>query len=151
RGKTTVFVVPPPTVVDADGTMGPTGRFELKEDGDRSWIVSTVLPQEWLDESDRSWPVTVDPTVTTLDSSATDDCTVQLLRWDTGKVTGPGQVCNTFDNRPIGTYSGSNYLDDRTELLRFDALTLVQSDAIDSAQLQLYRESSVLSRPIDVF
>jgi hypothetical protein len=63
RGEKTVFVIPAPTLIDDAGVAGFGGRFEIREAGERTWVVTTVLPQQWLNVPERAWPIVVDPTV----------------------------------------------------------------------------------------
>jgi RHS repeat-associated protein len=144
RGDRVVFVVPAPQLVDDAQTVS-SGRFELRRDGDRSWVVSTVLPERWLDAPERAWPVTVDPSVVSFDASATDDCW-GYWSYSLGSTSGVGGAC-TGTTRTVGlVYDGSDPVKPvwkfYDQILRFDTLTVVQSDAIDSATLKLYRVSS---------
>lgn len=151
RGERRVFSIPAPTMSDAKGVLGPSGAWELRKVDAQTWEVSARLGDGWLRASDRAWPVVVDPTVTTFNSSSSDDCQVTLVNYDTGAIGGPTQVCNTSSQAQIGVWDGGTEYDNRSQLLRFDTLTLVQSDAIDSAQLQLYRISSNAANPINVY
>lgn len=140
HGKDTVFVIPPPTLNDAKHAPGPGGRFALEAEGKGVWVVRAVLPQKWLDSSDRAWPVTVDPSVLSFSPTPTDDCGVSMTLNTDFSWGGPSAGCNVNPWRIIGgadvpgTLGGYFW-----DLLRFDTLTLVQSDAIDSATLHLYR------------
>ncbi len=139
RGETPVFSIPRPALWDAKDATALAGRYAARQVDERSWVVTTVLPERWLDDPDRAWPVVVDPTVTTFSSRANDDCTVGMLRLSDGSRGGPYGLCNMIDHRPIGIFPGSGYTDFRTQLLRFDTLTAVQTDVIESAELKLYR------------
>ena len=148
RGEKTVFRIPAPTATDAFGATSSDGRFEAHQVDDRTWDVSTQLDQKWLDDSDRAWPVTVDPTAlnppNTFNAAATDDCTA-VVHTDTS-MPGDGQpnmACNTGPDRWVGSQqTGLTQFDTGTMLMHFNTLTLVQTDAIDSATLKLYRLSS---------
>jgi RHS repeat-associated protein len=149
REDETVFVVPAPVLFDRAG-VATSARFELRADGPREWVVSIVLPQKWLDDDERAWPVTVDPSVLSFDSSANDDCWGDWS-YSLGGVSGVGGLC-TGTTRTVGLLRQDAEPDKvfwygYSQILNFNTLTLVQSDAIDSATLKLYRVSSAGSPP----
>lgn len=147
-GGERVFRIPAPTLVDAKGAAGPHGSFEIRKIADRSWEVSTRLDEAWLGAKDRAWPVVVDPSVLTFNAPATDDC--QRWMWfDTGNHgDGPFYSCNTGTTRNVGTTAPlfPGFVENEW-MLRFNTLTLVQTDAIDSATLKVERLSSTTSSP----
>ena len=148
RGKEVVFVVPAPSLLDDEGRMGFGGRFELRKDGERSWVVRTVLPGRWLDASDRAWPVVVDPTITR-EATASEDCQRATIRVNPSSTLGPYVVCVPDPWRAVGRLEPGAWTDGYqidNWLLRFATLTFDQGDAIDGATLRFMRGSNT-SRP----
>jgi len=147
KGGQRLFEIPAPTMVDAAGAGGPVGRYEVTQAGDHTWMVTTVVDTGWLADQDRAWPVTVDPTVlNTFEAPATDDC-----QWDDFSTSLLGLrrswTCAAAVDGAGDTYQGRSDWSHAEGLLQFNTLTLVQSDAIDSATLKLYRRSDNSSAP----
>ncbi len=155
RGTDRLFVIPAPVLID--GSRVPaSGRYVVSQDGPRSWVVTTVLPEKWLDAPERTWPVVVDPTVYTNDLAALYDCTrATVFDGATRTQISQGTYCNFYSSDWVGKdYNPAYDFAYWETLYRFNtALTLVQSDAIDSATLKLYRSSmssDVTPLPVDV-
>lgn len=143
RGKEPVFAIPAPSLLDDAGEVGFGGRFEARHEGGRSWLVRAVLPERWLDAPKRAWPVVVDPSVLRWEASASDDCDRATISSGTD-LLGPYFTCNVSEWRLVGwvdpTWTSGYQMSQW--LLRFNTLTRVQTDAIDSATLRLYRGSN---------
>jgi RHS repeat-associated protein len=141
-----VFVVPAPVVVDAHGRPSEKDRFELRRLDGLTWELTTVLDDAWLDDKDRSWPVTVDPTildVATFNSINVEDCLHAF-----GMFFGAGPTYSTAcgsSSAFVGhVYDGANTWWAGYPIMKFSPMTNEPSnDVIASAKLKLYRISSV--------
>lgn len=150
RGKTTVFVIPAPTLFD-DARAPASGRFELRRDGERSWVVRTVLPEKWLNASERAWPVVVDPTLYTNSVSTLDDCNrIKVFDGRTRRQESVTDSCGFRTTDYVGKDETPVFDFAYWEtLLRFNqALTVVQTDAIQGATLKLYRNVNSADTPL---
>ncbi len=140
RGERAVFAIPAPTLMDAKLVPGPIGRLRLEQVGERAWRVTPELDDRWLGDKERAWPVMVDPSVVRFMSAPNDDCGISMTLNTDFSWSGPSASCNVGPWRSVGygdipgTLGGWWW-----DLLRFDTLTLVQSDVIDAATLHLYR------------
>lgn len=75
-GDRVVAVLPAGFMDDAAGVRSRDVRYALEKAGDRSWTLRMDLDRAWLYDPKRVFPVTVDPTVGTFNTSA-DDTYVQ--------------------------------------------------------------------------
>ncbi|MCA1066128.1 DNRLRE domain-containing protein (plasmid) [Rossellomorea sp. AcN35-11] len=66
KGEETIFSIPSPFAYDNKGQVTTGISVEMEEEGE-VLILKYSLPEKWLSEEDREFPVTIDPTVT-LDS-----------------------------------------------------------------------------------
>lgn len=149
-GDKAVFAIPAPTVVDAGGEPGPIGRYVLRKVDGRTWLITTVLDEKWLDDEDRVWPVVVDPTIVPDEfaSPVGEDCELFQVYW-----TSYGAFCGLFEQIRVGITFTPAYPGVFYGLFRFDTLTAVQTDRIVSARLRLQRSSAsvYIHSPIRVY
>ena len=62
-GKTVVMVMPAPYLLDANNEYNDDIQVQLTgKDG--TYTLTYLLPQQWLAEEDRAWPVILDPVIT---------------------------------------------------------------------------------------
>ena len=66
-----VFKIEKPFMVDANGIRNDNVNYSIKECDDK-YILDLILDDEWLKESTRFYPVYIDPTITTSNSSLYD-------------------------------------------------------------------------------
>lgn len=61
------FTIPSPIVYDSigafDGSQEIKGKFLLNQNNN-SWMLTTLVPTEWLISANRKYPVSIDPTIT---------------------------------------------------------------------------------------
>lgn len=147
RGAGVAFTIPAPVMVDAAGATSPYGRFVVDQLGEREWRVRFELDETWLDAPERPWPVRVDPTVNTFVETPDQEC---IARWRHSSrwvsqadcawtqwqdMTSDGRfVGERWTAPPFGTEAQWS-----VGMLRFDTLTLVPTDVIESATLKLHR------------
>lgn len=71
-----IFGLPAPVVSDSSSmlpTPDPVG-YKLDPLGERSWRLTVAVDRDWLEKPERSWPATIDPTLTVASPSL--DCTI---------------------------------------------------------------------------
>ena len=145
RGSVEVFRIPAPTMLDDRRVASKPGRFVARKVDPGVWEVSSELDGEWLDAKERAWPVTVDPTVlvpTSFLTSATDQCIATLTKGYTPPVYGGSLECNnpSWGAVPVTSYHAPpDFYIGHYGLFRFNTLTFIADDAIDSATLKMYR------------
>jgi RHS repeat-associated protein len=78
QGKV-VAVMPAPTVSDASGSPASSGpvSYSLTETDQDKWRLTVAVDKAWLNDPDRSWPATIDPSVTMPRTSF--DCSIGKL------------------------------------------------------------------------
>jgi RHS repeat-associated protein len=139
------FVIPTMPMVDADQSRGPRPFYALENRGDGEWRLEVRLDSEWLRDGSRSWPVTVDPTVSsTTNVSATQGCafwefTPELGQgdhdWDFG-FCNPSWSLEIGNGHPEGGRPNPGHF---RGYLKFDLTSLGTEDIVSSAKLHLYR------------
>ncbi len=75
QGKV-IAVLPAPTVFDASGSSGPVS-YSLTETKQGDWQLTVAVDKAWFNNSNRAWPVTIDPSVVIPKSSL--DCSIGKL------------------------------------------------------------------------
>lgn len=68
ENNTSVFTIPSPVFFESgslsdDGASSVEGGFLIDKDGE-DWLLSTLVPVEWLKNPDRIYPVVLDPSLT---------------------------------------------------------------------------------------
>ncbi len=127
------FLLPAPTMYDSSG-MAPASaiHYELEARGEGHWRLTVAADREWLERPDRSWPVTIDPTITTVGPSL--DCTY------TGAAKSEGTSFCASSGWPYlaAKYSfGASEEWNRTAL-RFDLSWIPKEASVSSATAGLY-------------
>jgi RHS repeat-associated protein len=127
-----VAAMPAPVMFDHAGSPAPADAVtsKLEPDGEGSWILTVVADSGWLTDPDRSWPVTIDPSVVV--SSPELDCVI---------ANGfTGQMCGTTGYSHLDTKA--NYLSSGADqfsrdLLRFNLSSIPKDASLSSASLGL--------------
>ncbi len=74
-----VAVLPAPFMSDSSESLGGVSQaveYQLEANSSDGWLLTVEASKEWLNSSDRQWPVTIDPTITAPPTSASLDCTI---------------------------------------------------------------------------
>ena len=122
-----VMVMPAPFLVDDAGEYNSNIQVQLTGKGS-TYVLSYLLPQQWLAEEDRAWPVILDPVITAnLSTSNIRDRTVAEKK--------------TYDQTWGMNTCG---YDSDTGIMRFflkynDLPDLTSSDVIVGATIQMYK------------
>jgi RHS repeat-associated protein len=133
--------LPRPTVEDSSPTAGAANAasYELEPAGDH-WLLTVAIDQEWLGQSDRSWPVTLDPSMTV--KTVALDCnfggTLSQAGW--GTCTSASQPYLSNYRHQVGAEATSEWA---RSLLRFDVSTVPKNAYITKANIGLYAEEVV--------
>lgn len=61
----TIYRIPAPVMYDAAGADSTAVGYELKEAGEGEWILTIEADPEWINAKERTFPVTIDPVITT--------------------------------------------------------------------------------------
>jgi RHS repeat-associated protein len=142
----TVFAtLPAPSLADSSGDLtSPTGpvHYELEGTADGNWIVAVEVDQAWLSDPARVWPVTIDPTTTTVGTD--QDCMIGSnplpAGWASCSASGATELQVAYsqkESQPIRS------------LLRFDfSHAGIPSDAyVNEAVLSLYAPKAAENTP----
>lgn len=65
ESQETVYVIMAPYMIDATGAYSMDVYYELTEIKNGSYLLTVTADKDWLASSDRAYPVTIDPTITT--------------------------------------------------------------------------------------
>mgnify|MGYP004478450229 FL=1 len=127
-----IFYIPPSYLYDADGLIGNVA-VELYTLNTGEYAMVCRPDHDWLSDSARSWPVTLDPTIyTMLSTSSFEDCYV--------KDNSPGRAYPSTINLIVGNAGTSGVC--RAYIRINDLPSIGSSDVIVSAKLHYYCEFS---------
>lgn len=77
EGSNVVAELPAPTLSDSSvgvGGMSDAAHYHLEQGGSGGWVLTVEASKEWLEDPDRVFPVTLDPSILTLEPYF--DCTL---------------------------------------------------------------------------
>lgn len=146
RGDRTVFRIPPPVMFDANGVPFVGDSFAVRKVGVGSWHVMLNPNSEWLDATDRKWPVTIDPAIEEdpFTSPVSEYCRVydygSNLGYSHGAFCGPSYFMYT-GHEYLSREDGFFWESLNASVLRFNTLSLVPTDRVQRATLRMYRLS----------
>ncbi len=132
-----VATLPAPVMSDSASQISSDVNFGLESKGDGRWIVTVEADREWLEASNRSWPVTIDPTVTI--SSPELDC---------GIFNGPYAEYNAcgYTGWPylgVDAKYHSNGADEYARtLLKFNLASIPSTASVYAATIGLYSSTA---------
>lgn len=127
-----IFYIPPSYLYDADGLIGNVA-VELYTLNTGEYAMVCRPDHDWLSDSARSWPVTLDPTIyTMLSTSSFEDCYV---------TTAGARYSYPYTNNLIVGNAGTSGTC-RTFIRINDLPSIGSSDVIISAKLHYYCEFS---------
>ena len=127
-----IFYIPPSYLYDADGLIGNVA-VELYTLNTGEYAMVCRPDHDWLSDSVRSWPVTLDPTIyTMLSTSSFEDCYV---------TTAGARYSYPYTNNLIVGNAGTSGTC-RTFIRINDLPSIGSSDVIISAKLHYYCEFS---------
>jgi RHS repeat-associated protein len=148
QGGQLVAMMPAPVMVDRAEVAAPAEAigYTLEADGAGKWQLAVEADREWLDSPDRSWPVSIDPTMTL--KATPLDC---LIVNDGAENT----LCGA--NGQSYLVAKANYVSSGTDafartLLKFPVEEIPANASITSATVGLYSalEAKNLSR-VDLY
>jgi len=132
-----VAQMPAPTMADNAEAQAPANAiaYSLEDLSDGRWRISVEADPQWLSDSERAWPVTIDPT-TEIKQPALDCIIVN----DGSESTrcGPGQTYMIAKTDYVS--SGTDAI--ARSLLRFDLGAIPNDASITSATIGLYAASA---------
>lgn len=133
-----VFTIKAPYMFDSAGNE--SNNIEVKfEETKTGYTLSMIPSKEWLDASDRVYPVTVDPDIIT-DPSRVNIMDTFVCSKDTANKA-LNQYLRIGLNSSVGTTQS---------YLKFNLPTLTSSEMVIGAQLNLYLNEATVSNQINV-
>jgi RHS repeat-associated protein len=129
-----VAEMPAPVMIDSADAVAPAGaiHYNLEEDGAHGWKLAVEADPQWLQASERSWPVVIDPSVTV--PAPAQDCVIMSFSEAT--------ACGTVGYNPLSAvahYQASGQTNLARSLLRFNLTPTIPTDAyLTSATIGLY-------------
>lgn len=124
-GKT-VFVLPKPFMLDANYEYSENVSYSISSKNKKKYEITVTADAEWINSSDRTFPVTIDPAIQTEQSNtAMDSVYVASGKPTTNYWHGP-MIMVGKESSGIGKCQG---------LLRFDLPSLNRGDVVIDAQL----------------
>nr|WP_319489347.1 DNRLRE domain-containing protein [uncultured Caproiciproducens sp.] len=140
KQETPIYTISLPQISDANGEIGNSFSFSILSQDQGSLKTAIHIDKTWLNEENRAYPITIDPTVFTTQSSSA----IQ----DTFICSGAGYHNQAGINNTMGTmYIGNettNYKVCRI-LVKFTLPTFSKGDMIAGAQLNLAQRSDGLN------
>ena len=124
-GKT-VFVLPKPFMLDANYEYSDNVSYSISSKNKKKYEITVTADAEWINSSDRTFPVTIDPAIQTEQSNtAMDSVYVASGKPTTNYWHGP-MIMVGKESSGIGKCQG---------LLRFDLPSLNRGDVVIDAEL----------------
>ena len=128
-GKT-VFVLPKPFMLDANYEYSDSVSYSISSKNKKKYEITVTADAEWINSSDRTFPVTIDPAIQTEQSNTVmDSVYVASGKPTTNYWQGP-MIMVGKESSGIGKCQG---------LLRFDLPSLNRGDVVIDAELMLRR------------
>jgi RHS repeat-associated protein len=141
-----VAQLPAPVVLDgaadAVGESDPA-EYGLSPGADDKWNLTLRIDPGWLGAPDRTWPVKVDPTITTLNPGS--DCTMGLNEPANSTVTWCSEPPNTKDHVSFKREVDSTFR--RRAVLRFDLGSIPSNAHVASASVSLFNANKFTTLP----
>jgi RHS repeat-associated protein len=138
-----VVVLPVPTVEDSALYARPedAASYELEPAGDH-WLLTVKINHEWLEQSGRSWPVVLDPSLTLKTVSL--DCTyggmLSQTGWGACAPSGQKELLNYIHQ--VGAEAKSEWA---RSLLRFDLSAVPAKAYVTKANVGVFAPEEVKS------
>ena len=141
-GKT-VFVLPKPFMLDANYEYSDSVSYSISSKNKKKYEITVTADAEWINSSDRTFPVTIDPAIQTEQSNtAMDSVYVASGKPTTNYWHGP-MIMVGKESSGIGKCQG---------LLRFDLPSLNRGDVVIDAELyaaQIYADAYTTDKTPD--
>ena len=125
-----VFVIPAPFMYDAENRMSTDVRYELTEENGHKYKLTVVADADWINSDETTFPVVIDPYITTEQSR--DDIDTTFVASSSNYNS---QNLSAMTLLSIG-WDTSSYGKTRT-LLKFDLPTLNKGDMVIGANLNV--------------
>ncbi len=142
NGKT-VASLPAPVMSDSSRpspTISHAVHYTLEPSGEGQWLLAIEANRDWLTEEGRSWPVTIDPTIT-VTGLAIEDCEIFSALSETNSCASKGAT--RMAARAV-YHSGS--ADEYTRsLLRFNTGVIPKNAYVVAARVGLYAPGAALN------
>ncbi len=123
-GDTAVFVLPAPFMYDAAGVRSDAVSYSLAPDGGNGkYILTLSADNTWINEEERAFPITIDPTITLTNNNATN-----------ASVSSDGGVFSYYMD--AGVADGVSY----RSYISFTIPTLPDGSIVTEAILKLYQD-----------
>jgi RHS repeat-associated protein len=135
-----VAVLPAPIMSDSSATpsVSDSAHYELAPSDAGGWVLTLDADSDWINQPERSWPVTVDPTLTA--SSPSLDCVIEgRLNEDLWNGCGSGAGENL-----MALYRAESWFEAdlwARSLVRFDLSAIPSNSYVESATFGLYAPS----------
>jgi RHS repeat-associated protein len=129
-----VAILPAPVMYDSAAGTPASSRavsYGLEARGSGNWLLSVEADREWLSAPDRSWPVTIDPSVTV--PSPALGCEIFNGAYS------EFNLCGNATNTGVRAIYKSTGADEYARyLMRFDLSAIPASASIDTATIGVY-------------
>ena len=126
----TKYIIPAPVVFDSEGNYAPSNcsSYALKHENGGKYTLTVAVDASWMNDSSRSFPVTIDPTISEGGSSIIDV-----------SITSGNPTLTTNNDSELIAMSGTTY----TRLIHLKATSLPEipsSAKIVNASIWLYQK-----------
>ena len=121
----TKYLMPAPYMYDAEGNLSEDVHYNFADRGNGEYYIAVIASPEWINESGRAFPVTIDPTVT-IPNTGIKSTLFSQRNPDTN-----------YGNLGEGEIDGTDF-----GLFKFDLPYFPEVVTINSAKLYVYMEYS---------
>jgi RHS repeat-associated protein len=131
-----VAILAAPTIADSSEGFVPNHdavHYELEALPNGNWELTVKASDEWLNDPEREWPVTIDPTITVPSPSV--DCDY-LINGTSTTWTGCGST--GYERLQAGYYPGQSGTPRERSILKFSTSSIPKNASITKATVSLY-------------
>ncbi|MBE6632775.1 MAG: RHS repeat protein [Ruminococcaceae bacterium] len=83
-----LYQIPAPTVVDAAGVTSEAVAMSLVDHGNGSYTITITADREWMNDTERAYPVTIDPPIYSINNSSILDLSIHYTEPTTTYLSG---------------------------------------------------------------
>lgn len=129
KTKALIYTVPAPIIYDTENIFASAddARYTLNDNGNGSYTLTVTVSSEWMNSSERAWPIVIDPAIYAIESSCVDTYISKIA---------PSTSWLSAYNLEVGRVSDTN---EKIVYWKSTALPSIPDNSfIASAQLELY-------------
>lgn len=127
-GDSLIFKMPKPFMYDSNEQYSDLVHYELIQKGDKKYVIKIVADQQWMNDDERVYPLTIDPVIQTETTKSAIDTTF---------ITSSMPTTNHFDKLELLVGKEASQYGNCRTLVKFALPSLNRGDMIVDAELNI--------------